>query len=80
MAQVITIVEDTTLTYVKDGGSSVIISKWVCDKHHDVVIIKDAFGQPPINLGKISVTNPVTVDGTAYTDPTLAREAIGANW
>jgi len=80
MAQVITIVEGETLTYVKDGGSSIILCKWVCDKHQDKVFIKDAFGFPPIDLGKISATNPVTVGSTEYTDPTLARAAIGANW
>ena len=80
MAQTITIVAGETLTYVKDSESSIILCKWVCDKHHDKVFIKDAFGFPPIDLGKISATNPVTVDTVEFTDPTLAREAIGANW
>lgn len=80
MAQVITIVTDETLTYQKDSESTIILCAWVCDKHQDKVFIKDAFGFPPIDLGKISATNPVTVGVTVYTDPTLARAAIGRNW
>lgn len=79
MAQVITIV-DEVLTYVKDGGTSVILAKWVCDKHHDKVLIKNAYGAEPIDLGKISTGNPVTVDSVEITDPTDARAAIGVNW
>ena len=80
MAHVITIVADATLTYALDGGDTTILCKWICDKHQDRVFIKDAFGFPPIDLGKISATNIVTVDTVEYTDPTLARAAIGANW
>jgi len=79
MAQVITI-ENDVLTYVKDSESSIILCAWVCDKHQDKVFIKDAFGFPPINLGKISVDNPVTIGGEEFTNPTLARAAIGRNW
>lgn len=79
MAQTITIV-DEVLTYQKDSESTIILSKWVCDKHHDIVLIGNAYGAKPIELGKISSDNPVTVDSTEYTDPALAREAIGVNW
>ena len=76
----IVIVEGESLTYTKDGESeTVVLSKWICDKHYDTLLLKDAFGHI-IELEKISASNPISIDSTEYTDPTLARAAIGVNW
>ena len=76
----IVIVEGESLTYTpEDGVDTVILSKWICDKHYDKILIKNAYGEP-ILLDKISATNPITIDTVEVTTPTAAREAIGANW
>lgn len=76
----VVIVAGTSLTYTpKDGTNTSVLSKWICDKHFDTVLIKSAFGNPIFDI-KVSATNPITIDTVEFTDATLAQAAIGANW
>ncbi len=64
------------LTIVLDGNaSSIELTKWVCDKHHDTLYIKNAYGQP-ILIDKL----PVLLNEVEEDDLSVIRAAIGANW
>jgi len=82
MAQKIDIVDGESLTYTPDTSDTsrtVVLSKWVCDKHYDKVLLKSAYAEP-ILLDKISSANPITINSVSVTTPEAAQAAIGANW
>lgn len=80
MARTIVIVSGESLTYTPEtGGDTIVLSKWVCDKHFDKVLLKSAYGNP-IEEIKVSATNPITIDTVEITTPAAAQAAIGANW
>jgi len=83
MARTIVIVTGVSLTWTPDTTDStrtVVLSKWVCDKHFDKVLIKSAYGNPIEEIKDISASNPITIDTVEITTPAAAQLAIGSNW
>lgn len=83
MARTIVIVAGTSLTYTPDSTDdtrTIVLSKWICDKHYDKILLKSAYGNPIEEIKDISVTNPITIDTIVVTTPAAAQLAIGANW
>lgn len=83
MARTIVIEAGTSLTYTPDSADAtrtIVLSKWICDKHFDKVLLKSAYGNPIEEIKGISATNPITIDTIVVTTPAAAQLAIGANW
>ena len=60
---------------VEGNAENIELSKWVCDKIHDTLRIRGAFGE-----WVMSAKDDIQVDGLAETDLSVIRAAVGANW
>jgi len=58
-----------------DNNSDIELSRWVCDKIENILIIRDAFGQVVFKTSE-----PVIIDGSEVSDLSVMRSSIGSNW
>ena len=60
-----------------DGNTGTMeLSKWVCDKIYDKLVIKNAYGN--ITLGTKEL--PIKLNGSDTSDLSYIRLTINANW
>lgn len=60
---------------VEGNVENMELSKWVCDKIHDKLFIRGAFGNVVIEA-----KDSIKLDGTLETNLSVIRAAVGSNW
>lgn len=65
-----------TMIGIEGNTKSIELSKWVCDKIYDKIVVKNAYGDFTINTKDL----PIEVDTVELSDLSAIRLAIGSNW
>lgn len=76
MTKTVNIIPGDFLTLqFEDNPANIELTKWVCDKIHDKLHIRGAFGQWTVDQ-----KDQLQLNGTDETDLSVIRAAVGANW